>query len=253
MKKFDYAVFLLQGDAYNWWKTVPHSLVQPPVLTWDDFLREYHEKYAPSVYKKEKRREFIELKQNNLTMAEYGLRFTQLSVYAANLITTEEEKCQKFEEGLTYDIRSRLTPYDLENFSRLMAAAIRAEKLVKEKKAISSTPRESGSRSEKRKEYLTIATKGGNNENRSTSSKRGRTETSSQTGQGSNASQKCSACHKYHVGECRKLTGGCYRCGVTGHRVCDCPEKQYTNRTGSGPSVQGKTPSAGPSSGTTRQ
>ena len=26
-EKFDYAVFLLQGDAYSWWKTVPHSLV----------------------------------------------------------------------------------------------------------------------------------------------------------------------------------------------------------------------------------
>ena len=52
-EKFDYAVFLLQGDAYNWWKTVPQSLVQPPVLTWDDFLREYHEKYTPAVYKRE--------------------------------------------------------------------------------------------------------------------------------------------------------------------------------------------------------
>ena len=45
-------------------------------------------------------KEFIELKQNNMTVAEYGLRFTQLSVYAANLVTTEEEKCQKFEETM---------------------------------------------------------------------------------------------------------------------------------------------------------
>ena len=37
-EKYDYAVFLLQGDAYNWWKTVPQSRVQQPVLTWDDFL-----------------------------------------------------------------------------------------------------------------------------------------------------------------------------------------------------------------------
>ena len=38
-----------------------------------------------------------------MTVAEYGLKFTQLSVYAANLVMTEEEKCQKFEEGLNYD------------------------------------------------------------------------------------------------------------------------------------------------------
>ena len=30
-ERFDYAVFLLQGDAYSWWKTIPHSRVQPPV------------------------------------------------------------------------------------------------------------------------------------------------------------------------------------------------------------------------------
>ena len=87
-----------------------------------------------------------------MSVAEYGLKFTQLSIYAANLITSEEEKCLKFEEGLHYDIRSRLTPYDLENFSRLMAAAIRVEKLVKEGKAYFASQKESGSRSEKRKD-----------------------------------------------------------------------------------------------------
>ena len=46
------------------------------------------------------------------------MEFTQLSAYAANLVATEEEKYQKFEEELTYDIRSKLTPYDLEIFSR---------------------------------------------------------------------------------------------------------------------------------------
>ena len=77
-----------------------------------------------------------------MSVAEYGLKFTQLSVYALNLIPSEEEKCQKFEEGLHYDIRNRLTPYDLENYSRLMAAAIRAERLAKERKAYFSNQKE---------------------------------------------------------------------------------------------------------------
>ena len=62
-EKFNYAVFLLQGDAYNWWKTVPSSSAQPPVLKWEDFLREYRNKYTPEVYKREKRQEFLMLKQ----------------------------------------------------------------------------------------------------------------------------------------------------------------------------------------------
>ena len=70
-----------------------------------------------------------------MTVAEYGLKFIQLSAYAASLVATEKEKCQKYEKGLNWDIRSRLIPYDLENFSTLMAAAIRAKKLVNERKA----------------------------------------------------------------------------------------------------------------------
>ena len=88
-----------------------------------------------------------------MTVAEYGLKFTHLSVYTANLVSTEEEKCQKFEEGLHYYIRNKLTPYDLEDFSRLVAAAIRAEKLVNERKAFFAARGESSKRSGKRKEY----------------------------------------------------------------------------------------------------
>ena len=61
-EQFDYAVSLLQEDAYAWWETIPGSDVQPPVLTWDDFLREFSNNYKPEVYKDDKRREFLNLK-----------------------------------------------------------------------------------------------------------------------------------------------------------------------------------------------
>ncbi len=48
--KFEYSVSLLQGDAYEWWKTIPYSLVEPPVLTWSDFLREFRQKWVPDAY-----------------------------------------------------------------------------------------------------------------------------------------------------------------------------------------------------------
>ncbi len=48
--KFEYFVSLLQGDAYDWWKTIPHSLAEPPVLTWEDFIREFRQKYVPNAY-----------------------------------------------------------------------------------------------------------------------------------------------------------------------------------------------------------
>ena len=238
-KMFDYAVFLLQGDAYNWWKTVPDSLVQPPVLGWDDFLREYHSKYSPEVYRREKRREFIELKKNDMTVAEYELKFIQLLVYAANLIDTEGEKCLKFEEGLTYKIRSKLTPYDMETFPRLIAAAIRAEKLVNEKKTLVLSSEKVTERLEKRKEYQDSAPSG-NNGNGGTSSKKRLMKPSSCSAQNQkdvDRKPRCPICGKRHFGECWRVTGKCNHCGSEEHQYRDCSDrpnisKDVSERTG---------------------
>ncbi len=60
--RFEFSASLLQGDAYDWWKTIPHSLVESPVLTWDDFLREFRQKYVPYAYVDHKLQEFLSLK-----------------------------------------------------------------------------------------------------------------------------------------------------------------------------------------------
>ena len=38
-EKLDYAISLLQDDAYDWWVTVPHSRTRPWVLGYEDFLQ----------------------------------------------------------------------------------------------------------------------------------------------------------------------------------------------------------------------
>ena len=67
-----------------------------------------------------------------MSVAEYEVRFTQLSHYAPMMVMTERDKCRRFEEGLHYDIRSRITLSDLRTYQDLRAAAIRVERLVKE-------------------------------------------------------------------------------------------------------------------------
>ena len=70
------------------------------------------------------------MKQGTMSIAEYEVKFNQLSSF---MIATERDKCQKFEEGLNYEIRSKITTSDLESFSKLKTAAIWAERLEKEK------------------------------------------------------------------------------------------------------------------------
>ena len=74
-----------------------------------------------------------------MTVAEYEVRFTQLSHYAPMIVATEKDRCRRFEEGLNYEIRSKLTLSDLRSYQDLRAAAIRAERLIKEREKFQST------------------------------------------------------------------------------------------------------------------
>ena len=114
--QFDFAVSLLQGDTYDWWEIVPNAMARPPVLIYDDFLREFRDRYMPEVYRDEKQREFLNLRQQTMTVAEYEVRFTQLSRYAPMMVATEKDRCRRFEEGLNYNIQSRLALSDLRTY-----------------------------------------------------------------------------------------------------------------------------------------
>ncbi|KAL0285966.1 UNVERIFIED_CONTAM: hypothetical protein Scaly_2804300 [Sesamum calycinum] len=81
-EKLRYAVSLFEKDALDWWETIPGSKNRPITLTWNDFLKEFADKYTPPVYRNRKKVEFLELKQNELSVAGYELQFVRLSKYA---------------------------------------------------------------------------------------------------------------------------------------------------------------------------
>ena len=42
---------------------------------------------------------------------------------------------------------------------------------------------------------------------------------------------ECPHCHRRHLGVCRLLTGGCFRCGNTEHLIENCPRESRDNRS----------------------
>ena len=96
----------------------------------------------------------------------------------------------------------------------------------------------------KRKEYSdhSLSLQRKENKIESGGSKKSWTVSPSQSSQRqkSNSESKpyCPTCHRYHMEECRKLTGGCYRCGDKGHHIRDCPRRSYVSQTGSETTVQ---------------
>ena len=73
-------------------------------ITWANFLQAFTDKYMPAVYKDKKKLEFLNLKQEDLSVADYKVQFVRLSKYAPEEVATDELKRNKFEKGLNLEI-----------------------------------------------------------------------------------------------------------------------------------------------------
>ncbi|XP_060195272.1 uncharacterized protein LOC132624523 [Lycium barbarum] len=130
--KFKYVVSLLQKDAYDWWVSVPNAKAKPPVLTWNDFVKEFHMKYVPPAYHDAKKKEFLNLEQGGMSIAEYQQKFLRLSRYAGGIINNKKDKCRRFEDGLNNSIRKSVVVLQHKNFCKVVSAALTWEMIDKE-------------------------------------------------------------------------------------------------------------------------
>ena len=69
-------VSLLQSEAYDWWKLVLRSPRIPNPMPWEFFAQEFRAKYVFDMYREAKWKQFQNLKQMNLSMAEYEKEFS---------------------------------------------------------------------------------------------------------------------------------------------------------------------------------
>ena len=150
------AVSLLQGEAYDWWKLVLKSPRIPNLLTWEFFVQEFRAKYVTNMYTDSKWKHFLNLKQRNLSMAEYEKEFSHLNKYAPKLVLTKAFRCRQFEDGLHDSIKRYLAPMtslQTVDFYQLVQAAMKVERLEtssKEKSQNNKFFREASSSSGKR-------------------------------------------------------------------------------------------------------
>ncbi|KAK4400833.1 hypothetical protein Sango_1189400 [Sesamum angolense] len=107
-QKLRYAVSLFEKDALDWWETVPGSKNRPITLTWNDILKKFASKCTPPVYINHKKVEFLELKQNELSVVGYKLQFVRWSKYGAEEVSTNELKRDRFERGLRLEIWEKI-------------------------------------------------------------------------------------------------------------------------------------------------
>ena len=65
-------------------------------ISWKSIVKKFNEKYIPRVTKENLVMEFQDLKQDQLTVSQYEVNFTQLSRYARKLAFEEEDRKKRF-------------------------------------------------------------------------------------------------------------------------------------------------------------
>nr|XP_016445374.1 PREDICTED: uncharacterized protein LOC107770568 [Nicotiana tabacum] len=239
--KFKYVISLLRKVAYDWWVSVPNAKTKPPVLTWDDFVKSFHAKYVPLVYCDAKKKEFLNLRQGSMSIAEYQQNFLRLSRYAGGIIDGERVKCRRFEEGLNGYIRKSVAILQLEDFSKLILAVLTWERIDKEEASRRENMFRKGNLDyggpSKKGKFDYSKTESTHKSSHHKQNKSNFSTTSTPIyGQGKTHTPTCAQCGKNHYGACRRASGACFNCGSMDHKVKDCPNLNplsYTHTEGS--------------------
>lgn len=96
-------------------------------LTWEFFQGEFKKKYVGKRYLDKKKREFLDLWQENRTVVKYEKEFVYISKYARDIVSIEEEMCIRFEEWLNNDIRMIIGGTEIWEFVTLSDRAQKVE------------------------------------------------------------------------------------------------------------------------------
>ncbi|XP_057459254.1 uncharacterized protein LOC130749915 [Actinidia eriantha] len=102
------ATYQFSGRALTWWDVVKttHNMA---MMTWVDFERVFLDYYFPQMVRNAKRREFLALKQGDLSLVQYAAQFNDLA------------RCSR---GLRPGLRGKVVSFELNTFEEVMKKAL---------------------------------------------------------------------------------------------------------------------------------
>ncbi|XP_027337004.1 uncharacterized protein LOC113850623 [Abrus precatorius] len=132
--KVDYATFMLIGKVEDWWKITSDILSKEGrFVTWDTFKTSFLENHFPGDLKKQEEREVLRLKQGEMLVKKYAVKFHELMKYWIYFQQKNDDKdwCNQFENGLRSDLRKVVSIFQLMDLPTLVSKCIMLEDSLK--------------------------------------------------------------------------------------------------------------------------
>nr|CAH66015.1 OSIGBa0093M15.5 [Oryza sativa] len=126
-EKVSFASHQLHGPAAEWWDHFRQGRVGGEPITWQEFTAAFKKTHIPTGVVALKKREFRALNQGSRSVTEYLHDFNRLARYAPEDVRTDEERQEKFLEGLNDELSYALMSTEFRDFQQLVDKAIRQE------------------------------------------------------------------------------------------------------------------------------
>nr|XP_027096157.1 uncharacterized protein LOC113716056 [Coffea arabica] len=250
-RQVSFATFQFEGPARAWWNVVKVKWERERTSwTWNNFTREFNEKYLPPMVQERREDDFIRLRQGALSVAEYETQFTKLSRFTPDLVSTEQKRIRRFVQGLNIEIQEALAAAQLDTFNQVLEKAQRIETVRGQVKAFHDRKRrQSGTRNfnagqSSRNEPPTKMGRGAGGLRPAETSNQGNAgrgqagrgpQRGGQRGRASTGMrQTCSFCGGNHTADnCWKNSAvrRCFKCGSTEHLIAQCSNMQTEGST----------------------
>ena len=215
--------FVLEGRAQVWFDSLRMSRPEDAApIAWGEFEERFTREFLPESVRQKRAYEFERLTYATCgTIDEYASRFLELSMYAPGLVTTEQQRIDRFIYGLPTDIHNNLVGQPHVSLTDVIDRARRIEERNKEVRAADG---------EARKKFRTDVPQfnqrggffqqpqGGNRGH-----VQGARPVMVQQGQVQTVQRipYCTLCNRRHFGDCTQTQ--CFHCRRPGHIRSQCP------------------------------
>lgn len=195
---------------------------EDPEFGWKELKELMRKEFFPPSLRRQKEEEFLQLKQEKMSVLEYASKFMELARFAPHLVDTEERKMEKFERGLTWDLQDRLSTHSCTTYQQLYDKAVNAARVLGQKtQDQGDNKRKADNRSDQHKSPF----------------KKHYSEHSASLNSASKQPYRgppCGKCKRpgHPTRECRVGTNLCLWCASPEHTVKDCQVKARTKVQG---------------------
>ena len=100
------------------------------MMTWGEFRELFMEKFFSTSARHVKAWEFLEMKQENMTVLEYVAKFTKLARFGDDYVATDMAKVRKFEDGLKFSLWGKIVRFLLQDMDSMVRTTVAIEREI---------------------------------------------------------------------------------------------------------------------------